>query len=128
VAVCTKHLYLQDRQLITPSTKVSWNDFEKGPASPNGHCRRFSAAPRQRASSHCAFNSRISGEEKHSRTSTSSLQPKSSSVRFIPLPKLKSKLKGHHFGTMENVKQMRDASISFIVSELSAARKEQLGN
>ena len=38
------------------------------------------------ASSHCAFNSRISGEEKHSRTSTPSLQPRPSPVRFLPLP------------------------------------------
>jgi len=30
MALCTKNLYLQDRQLITPSTKVSWNDFKKG--------------------------------------------------------------------------------------------------
>ena len=30
VALCTKNLYIQDRQLITPSTKMSWNDFEKG--------------------------------------------------------------------------------------------------
>jgi len=36
------------------------------------------------APTHCAFNSRISGEEKHSRTSTS-LQPRSSSVQFLPL-------------------------------------------
>ena len=30
VALCTKNLYLQDRQLIMPSTKMSWNDFENG--------------------------------------------------------------------------------------------------
>jgi len=28
VSLCTKNLYLQDKQLITPSTKISWNDFE----------------------------------------------------------------------------------------------------
>jgi len=28
VALCTKNMYLQDKQLITPSTKMSWNDFE----------------------------------------------------------------------------------------------------
>jgi len=38
-----------------------------------------------RASSHCAFNSRISGKEKHPHTSTSSLQPRYSSVLFLPL-------------------------------------------
>jgi len=30
VALCTNNLNLQDRQLITPSTKMSWNDFENG--------------------------------------------------------------------------------------------------
>jgi len=30
VALCTKNLYLQDRLLIMPSTKMSWNDFENG--------------------------------------------------------------------------------------------------
>jgi hypothetical protein len=30
VALYTKNLYLQYRQLITPSTKISWNDFENG--------------------------------------------------------------------------------------------------
>ena len=29
-ASCTKNLYLQDRQLITSSTKMSWDDFENG--------------------------------------------------------------------------------------------------
>ena len=28
VALCTKSLYVQDRQLITPSTKMSWKNFE----------------------------------------------------------------------------------------------------
>jgi len=30
MALCTKNLYLKDKQLITPSTKMSWNDFENG--------------------------------------------------------------------------------------------------
>jgi len=29
-------LYLQDRQLITPSTKMSWNDFENGSSESEG--------------------------------------------------------------------------------------------
>jgi hypothetical protein len=52
------------------------------------------------------LNWRISAEETHSHTSTSYLQSRSSSVRFLPLPKLKSKLKGHHFGTMENIQKI----------------------
>ena len=39
VALCTKNFYLQDRQLIIPCTKMPWNDFENGSASPKGHCR-----------------------------------------------------------------------------------------
>jgi hypothetical protein len=46
---------------------------------------------------HCAFNSRISGEEKHSHTSTTSLQPRSSSVRFLPLPYVEIKVEGSSF-------------------------------
>jgi hypothetical protein len=30
VIMFTKNFYLQDRQLITPSTKMSWNDFQNG--------------------------------------------------------------------------------------------------
>ena len=30
MALCTKNLYLKDKQLITPSTKMSWNDLENG--------------------------------------------------------------------------------------------------
>jgi len=69
-------------QLITPSTKCLGTTSKAGPVSPNGHSRRLGAAPLLRASSHCAFNLRISGEEKHSRTSTSFPQP----MRFLPPP------------------------------------------
>jgi hypothetical protein len=34
VALCTKNFFLQDRQLITPSKKMSWNDFENGSSEP----------------------------------------------------------------------------------------------
>jgi hypothetical protein len=46
MALCTKNLYLQGRHLITPSTKMSWNEFEKCLASPTGHCTRLGAAKR----------------------------------------------------------------------------------
>ena len=36
VALCTKNLYLQDRQLITPSTNMSCNDFENGSSESEG--------------------------------------------------------------------------------------------
>jgi len=41
-----KKIVPSGQQLITPSTKMSWNDFLKGPASPKGHCRRLGAATR----------------------------------------------------------------------------------
>ena len=40
VALCTKNLYLQDRQLITPSIKMSWNDFENGSSESEGTLHR----------------------------------------------------------------------------------------
>ena len=61
-------------------TKISWMTSKTGPASRNEHCRWLGAAPQKGARSHCAFNSRISGEEKHSCTSTSSLQCRSGCV------------------------------------------------
>jgi len=36
VALCTKNLYLQDRQLITSSTKMYWNDFENRSSESEG--------------------------------------------------------------------------------------------
>ena len=36
VALCTMNLYLQDRQLITPSTKMSWIDFENSSSESEG--------------------------------------------------------------------------------------------
>ena len=36
VALCTKNLYLQNRQIITLSTKMSWNDFENGSSESEG--------------------------------------------------------------------------------------------
>jgi hypothetical protein len=36
VALCTKNLYLRDRQIITASTKMQWNDFENGSSESEG--------------------------------------------------------------------------------------------
>jgi len=36
VVLCTKNLYLQDRRLITPSAKMSWNNFENGSSESKG--------------------------------------------------------------------------------------------
>jgi len=88
VVLCTDNLYLQDRQLITPSTKMSWKEFENGSrgGGPNGHCRRLGGLHHDKAPAHTALSIReILAKKKYSRTSTSSLQPRSSSVRFIPL-------------------------------------------
>jgi hypothetical protein len=36
VVLFTKNIYLQDRQLIMPSSKMSWNYFENGPSESEG--------------------------------------------------------------------------------------------
>jgi len=43
------------------------------------------------------FQLRISGEENHSRTSTFSLKPRSSSVRFLALPYVEIEVEGSSF-------------------------------
>jgi len=77
-----------------------------GPASLNGHCRQLGDAPRYRASTHCTINSTILGEEKHSVFPHPHYSPNLAPCDFYLFSKLKLKLKGHHFGTMENIKKL----------------------
>ena len=87
VALCTKNLYLEDRQLITPSTKMSWNDFENG----------SSESERTLQTTGCCT------------TITRRLTPYSPDLApcdFYLFPKLKLKLKGHHFRTIVNIQKV----------------------
>ena len=50
-------------------------------------------------------------KEKHSRTSTSSLQPRSSYVRFLPLLYIEIQVEGSSFGTVENAQKVVTAEL-----------------
>jgi len=97
VALCTKNLYLQDRQLIMPSTKMSWNEFETGSSESErtlqttGCCTTITRQPT------LCFQFENFWRRKHSRTSTSSLQPRSTSVRFLPLLQVEIEVEGSSF-------------------------------
>jgi hypothetical protein len=76
----TKNFYLQARELITPSTKMSSNDFENRPVSPKGHCRWLGAAPQMHQLTQRFQLQNFWWKRKNSHPSTASLQPTSSSV------------------------------------------------
>jgi len=85
VALCTKNLYFQDRQLITPSTKMFWNDFENRSSESEGTLQTIGCCNTVTRQLTLRFQFENFWQRKHSRTSTSSLQPRSSSVQFLPL-------------------------------------------
>ena len=58
------------------------------------------------APAHIALSIREFLAKKHSRTSTTSYSPDLAPCDFYLLSKLKSKLKGHHFGMMENIQKL----------------------
>ena len=99
VALCTKNLYLQDRQLITPPTKMSWNDFENGSSESEGTLQTIGSCT----------------------TTTRQLTLRFQFEHFwrrnfpiLPHPPYSPDLapcdfylfKGHHFGTMENIQKI----------------------
>ena len=101
VALWTKNLYLQDRQLITPSTKMSWNDFEKGSSKSEGTlqtigcCNTTTRQPTLRFRVFLAKkNIPVLPHPPYS--------PDLAPCDFYLFPKLK----GHHFGTMENIQKI----------------------
>jgi hypothetical protein len=86
VVLFTKNFYLQDRQLITPSTKMSSNDFENGSSESErtlqaiGCCTTITCQLTQR------FQLENFWRRKTFPPSTSSLQLRSSSMWFMRLP------------------------------------------
>ena len=92
-----RNVYLQDWQLSTPFTKMSWNDFED----------RSSESERTLQTTGCFTTTtrpltlRLQfgnfWRKKNSCTPTTSLQPRSSSMRFLPLPKVEIKVEGSSF-------------------------------
>jgi len=80
VALCTKNLYLQHRQLIKPSTKKSWNDFENGSSESERILQTIGCCNTITRQLTLRF------QFENAPASTFSLQPRSSSVQFLPLP------------------------------------------
>ena len=90
----TKNLYLQDRQLITPFTKMSWNDFENGSCDSEGTLQTIGCC-------------NMITHQLTMRSIREFLAKKN--IPVLPHPPyspVKSKLKGHHFGTMENIQKI----------------------
>jgi hypothetical protein len=100
VVLFTKNFYFQDRQLITPSPKMSWNVFENGSSESErtlqaiGCCTTISLQLTE-----------LSIREFLAKKNIPTLphppySPDLAPCDFYLFPKLKSKLKGHHFGTV----------------------------
>jgi hypothetical protein len=71
---------------------------------PSGDLQHLGSSPRQCAKPCIAASERVSGETNHGNTSPTSLQPRPDPARlFFLFPRLKSSLKGHHFGTVKNM-------------------------
>ena len=106
LALCTKNLYLQDRQLITPSTKMSWNDFENG----SNESERIAddwVLHHDKAPAHTALSIReFLAKENIPALPRPPYSPDLAPCYFCLFPELKPKLKGHHFGTMENIQKI----------------------
>jgi len=105
VALCTRNLYLQNRQLITHFTKMSWNDFENGSSESErtlqttGCCTTITR--QLTALSVREFLAKKNIPVLPHPPYSPDLPPRD----FSLFPKLKLKLKGHHFGTVENIQQ-----------------------
>ena len=88
------------RQLITPFTKMSWNDFENGSSESEGTLQTIgccNALTRQ-------LTLRFQFENFWRRKTCPYFHCSDlAACDFYLFPKLKSKLKGHHFGTIENI-------------------------
>jgi hypothetical protein len=80
VVLFTNNFYLQNKRLITPSTKMSWNDFENGSRGSEralqatGYCTTITRQLTPR------FELENFWRRKHSYPSISTQQPTSSSV------------------------------------------------
>ena len=107
VALCTKNLYLQDRHLITPSTKMSWNDYENWSSESEGTLQMIGCCntiTRQ-------LTLRFQFENFWMKKNIPVLphppySPDLAPCDFYLFLKFKSKLKVHHFGTMENIQKI----------------------
>jgi hypothetical protein len=92
-----KNSYLQDKQLITPSTKISWNDFENGSSESEDTAGNW-VLHHDNAPAHTVLPIR----EFLAKINIPTLphlpySPDLALCDFYLFPKLKSKLKDDHF-------------------------------
>ena len=82
-----------------------WKTQENSGTCATRHCTHVDAAPRQRPMSHGSLHQRIFGRQKYSCDSSASLFAGSQSLWLLFIPRLKSHLKGRHFGTLDNTQK-----------------------
>jgi len=107
VVLYTKYLYLQGRQLITPSTKMSWKDFENKSSKSRTDIADDWVLHHNNAPAHTALSIRQFLVKKNIPVLPHPpYSPDLAPCDFYLFPKLKSKLKGYHFCTMENMQKI----------------------
>ena len=106
VALCTKNMYLQDRQLIMPSTKMSWNNFENGSSKSEGTLQMIVCCNTITRQLILRFQFENFSEKNLPVLPHPPYSPDPAPCNFYLFHKLKLKLKGHHFGTMENIQKI----------------------
>jgi len=104
---CEQRICTSSTQLITPSTKISWNYFEKRVQ----RVRREIADDWVLQHDNAPANTALSIREFLAKKNIPVLphppySPDIAPCDFYLFPKLKSKLKGHVFGTMENIQKI----------------------
>jgi len=107
VALCTKNLYFQDRQLITPSTKMSWNDYENRSSESEGTLQTIGCCNTitRQLTLHFQFEN-FWRKKNIPVLPHPPYSPDLALCDFYLFPKLESKLKGHHFRMMKNIQKI----------------------
>jgi len=94
-----------------------WKTQEKGGTFPTRHWTHLDAAPRQRLMSHSSLHQWIFGRKKHSCGFSAPYLPDLSPFDLFLFPRLKNHLKGHHFGTLDNISKSVTNELKGIAAE-----------
>jgi len=82
-----------------------WKTQEKGGMCATRHCTHMDAAPRQCPMSHGSLRQWIFGRKKHSCGSSAPLFAGSQSLWLLFILSAQNHLKGHHFGSLDNIQK-----------------------
>jgi len=99
-------LYLQDRQLIKPSTKMSWNDFENGSSESERTLQTTGCFTTTTRPLTLRLQFGNFWRKKIPVLPQPPYSPDLAPCDFYLFPKLKLKLKGHRFGTIEQIQKI----------------------